>query len=82
MTTTKIVYNAEVILTIEKDDPDYTLSEKERMMAAIEAEVLVNAMAYFDYGDDILGVRLHLKGEKKNGDNQNKNLARRKSDRN
>jgi len=67
-------YNAEVILTLEDYSKDGVFSEKDVMMAAIEAEVAVNSLGIIDYQGNSLALRLHLKGEK-NGDNQNPDMA-------
>lgn len=61
-------YNAEVILTLEDYSKDGVFSEKDVMMAAIEAEVVVNSLGIIDYQGNSLALRLHLKGEK-NGNN-------------
>ena len=73
MATAKKVYNAEVVLTVHSDS-EQSFSNEELTIAAIEAEVRVNSLGYFDYGSDMLGLRLHLKGEKY-GDDKDQNIA-------
>ena len=59
-------YNAEVLLAIPTSGKE---TEEELAYAAIEAEMRINQIGGFEYKDGILGLRLHLKGEK-NGDNK------------